>query len=452
MAAETQTMSIALENQEASVSRIHDGELQSNNTGDLINHQSHVQQLKPADGGIAAWKVLFAAFIFEAILWGFPISFGVFQNYYSKHPEFKDNPHITVVGTMASGIPYLGAPFMAIVVRRYPRYRQYMIWTGWSICIIGLLASSFVNSIGALIVTQGILYGTGFLIFYYPIISIINEWWIQRRGMAFGVITSAAGVSGIAMPFIIESLLEKYGHRGTLRAVAVGIAILTGPMIPFVKSRLPPSHTSVATRQDWSFARKPLFFVYSTANIAQGLGFFFPSLFLPSYATSIGLDSRHGALLLASMSFAQVLGQLIFGLLSDKLELNTLLLLSTMIAAVATFTSWGIAHDLAPLIVFALLFGFFAYGFCSLRARMGTAISEEPTAALATFSFFVFCQGFGNILAGPISAALLTNGVNRDRYGLWRYKGMVLFTGACMLLSAASVGLWHWRPRRVMVN
>ena len=27
-------------------------------------------QLKPADGGAAAWKALIAAFMFEAILWG----------------------------------------------------------------------------------------------------------------------------------------------------------------------------------------------------------------------------------------------------------------------------------------------------------------------------------------------------------------------------------------------
>jgi hypothetical protein len=28
------------------------------------------QSLKPVDGGIAAWKVLIAAFVFEALLWG----------------------------------------------------------------------------------------------------------------------------------------------------------------------------------------------------------------------------------------------------------------------------------------------------------------------------------------------------------------------------------------------
>lgn len=292
----------------------------------------------------------------------------------------------------------------------------------------------------------------GFLIFYYPIISFVNEWWILRRGMAFGVITSAAGASGIAMPLIIEVMLKAFGHRTTLRAIAVAMFVLTGPLIPLMRSRLPPSQASTITRTDWSFASKPLFFVYCTANITQGLGFFFPSLFLPSYATSIGLSARQGAMLLALMSFAQMLGQWTFGILSDEVGLNSLIVLSTMIAAVASFTSWGLAHDLAPLVVFALLFGFFAYGFCSMRARMGTAVSEEPTAALATFSIFVCCQGLGNVLAGPISVGLLHGAVRRDGYGIMRYKAMVIFTGACMMLSALSVGTWYIRPRRLLAR
>lgn len=91
---------------------------------------------------------------------GFPISFGVFQNHYSKLPEFGGNLHVTIVGTMASGIPYLCAPFMAVFVRRCQRYRSQMIWLGWPLCIAGLVAGSFVNTIGALIVTQGIMYGS----------------------------------------------------------------------------------------------------------------------------------------------------------------------------------------------------------------------------------------------------------------------------------------------------
>lgn len=267
--------------------------------------------------------------------------------------------------------------------------------------------------------------------------------------MAFGIITSASGASGIAMPLIIEALLNRYDHRTTLRAIAVTMTVLTGPLIPLIRIRLPASQVSAATRTEWSFASNPLFLVYCFANLAQGLGFFFPSLFLPSYATAIGLSPSQGAMLLSVMSAAQVIGQWTFGILSDKVGLNPLVLLSTIVTAVACFTAWGLAHDLATLVAFSILFGFFAYGFSSMRARMGTAVSEEPTAALATFGILTFCQGSGNVLAGPISAGLLSGGVQRDSYGIMRYKALVVFTGCCMLLSALSIGSWYIRPRRL---
>jgi hypothetical protein len=83
--------------------------------------------LPPIDGGFAAWRLLLAAFVFEALLWGFPLSFGVFQDHYSRLPAFKDSPYISVVGTSASGISYLGAPVVIPLIRRWSRYRTQMI-------------------------------------------------------------------------------------------------------------------------------------------------------------------------------------------------------------------------------------------------------------------------------------------------------------------------------------
>ncbi|KAJ5950285.1 uncharacterized protein N7479_008698 [Penicillium vulpinum] len=288
-------------------------ELQEN--AEFIN-----QQLEPTDHGPAAWKLLGTAFVFESLLWGFPLSFGVFQNYYSELPEFAGNPYISVVGTVASGISYLGAPFTAPFIKRFQKYQRQMIWVGWPICIIALISGSFASTLETLILTQGVAYGVGFLIFYYPILNMVNEYWVARRGMAYGLLCSASGVSGAVMPFIMEKLLNKYGYRTTLRAVAVALFVLTGPLIPFLKGRLPVSrYTATATaRSDWSFLRSPLFWVYSGSNVVQGLGYFFPSLYLPSYARSMGMSSTKGALLLALMSVSQVAGQFTFGLLSDR--------------------------------------------------------------------------------------------------------------------------------------
>jgi hypothetical protein len=61
---------------------------------------------------------------------GFPLSFGVFQDYYSTLPEFAGNHYISVVGTIASGFGYLGAPVIMPFIQRYQRWRRQMIWVG----------------------------------------------------------------------------------------------------------------------------------------------------------------------------------------------------------------------------------------------------------------------------------------------------------------------------------
>ncbi|KAH8816590.1 MFS transporter, MCP family, solute carrier family 16, member 10, variant [Xylogone sp. PMI_703] len=403
------------------------------------------QQLPPTDQGLAAWTVLCAAFIFEALLWGFLISFGVFQNYYYQLPQFAKNPYIPVVGTIASGISYLGAPFMVPVVKKYARYQRHMIWVGWITCILSLIAGSFVTTLPGLIVTQGVMYGLGVIIFYSPMLSMLSEWWVARRGMAFGVVCSATGFTGVAMPFIVEKLLSQYGYPTTLRAIAIALIILTGPLLPFFKGRLPPPNGSdPSEKTDWSFLRKTQFWVYSISNLLQGFGYFFPQLFLPSYATSIRLSSVQGAMLLAIMSVTQVMGQMIFGYLSDhRLSLDLLIMGSTIISGVAAVTLWGLARSLAPLIFFALIYGFFGAGYVSLWSRMGTAVTQQQAAAFMTFSLFSFGKGLGNVLAGPISAGLLSHSIVDRSYGMTKYQGVIVFMGICMLSSAAIVGAWH---------
>ena len=183
---------------------------------------------------------------------------------------------------------------------------------------MSLIAGSFATRIETLILTQGVLYGIGELVLYYPVISMLNEWFVQKRWLAYGILCCATGVTGIAMPFIIELLLKNYGYSITLRAISIGLVVLTGPMLPLLKGRLPASQQSAAQKTDRSFLRKPLFFLYTTSNLCQAIGYFFPSLYLPSYASSLGLSPATGALLLALFSMAQVGGQLTFGFLSDN--------------------------------------------------------------------------------------------------------------------------------------
>ncbi|CAO2647664.1 Nn.00g085860.m01.CDS01 [Neocucurbitaria sp. VM-36] len=431
------TLSVEPETSAPPLERSEDLEL---NTGTGTIFPDQVSTSPPVDGGLAAWRLLLAAFVFEALLWGFPLSFGVFQEYYSRLPAFKDEPYISIVGTTASGISYLGAPFAIPFIRRWSTYRTHMILVGWPLCIVGLIAGSFADRLSTLILTQGVMYGTGFIIFYYPILSMVDEFWVKRRGMAYGLLCSASGASGAVTPLLLQVLLRKYGYRTTLRSVAVMLMVVTGPLIPLLKGRA-GLQQNTSPRTDWSFYKKRLFWIYTVSNLLMGMGFFFPSLYLPSYASSLGLSGSQGGLLLAIMSVSQVAGQFTFGFLSDKtLSLNALIIVSSLVAAVATLSMWGLARSLLPLIFFALLYGFFGAGYTAMWARMVTAISKEPSASQAMFGLFCFGKGIGNVLAGPISAGLLRGSGNTGGYGNGIYKAIVIFTGVCLLLSAGSLG------------
>lgn len=48
---------------------------------------------------------------------------------------------------------------MAPLVKRYPAYQRHLVWLGWTICLLALVAGSFADTIGGLIATQGVMYG-----------------------------------------------------------------------------------------------------------------------------------------------------------------------------------------------------------------------------------------------------------------------------------------------------
>jgi cyanate permease len=248
------------------------------------------------------------------------------------------------------------------------------------------------------------------------------------------------------MPFIIEVLLNRYEYQITLRACALAMVILTVPFLPALKGRLPPAEQSHMARVNWSFLKKQRFWVYTLSTLIQGLGFFFPSLYLPSYATAIGLDATQGVLLLAVMSISQVLGQFVFGYLSDKrfhISVSTLATICSLMSTIAVLWLWGTAKSLGTLLGFSIVYGFFAYAFSTMRIAMGIAVSDDPSSTVVTYAMLVFIQGIRNLLADPISANLLTKRIKVEEYGVEKYEKLVVFTGVCMVGSAFVIVFWH---------
>lgn len=89
---------------------------------------------------------------------------------------------------MAQGIPFIGAPVATSLTTRYMKQRQLMIYLGLIIDCLALISASFAKRVWHIIITQGVLYGLGFLLLYYPLLSLLNEWFVDNRGLAYGLL------------------------------------------------------------------------------------------------------------------------------------------------------------------------------------------------------------------------------------------------------------------------
>lgn len=73
-----------------------------------------------------------------------------------------------------------------------------------------------------------------------------------------------------------------------------------------------------------------------------------------------------------------------------------------------------------------------------MRVAMGRVVSDDQTNVFALFSLFVFLQGVGNILV-TLSDALISGPAVQERFGVAKYSGIVLLTGASSLPKLFSV-------------
>ena len=89
----------------------------------------------------------------------------------------------------------------------------------------------------------------------------------------------------------------------------------------------------------------------------QGLSYFPVSLYIPSYAASLGYSSLNGTLALAAFNLAAVVGQVLVGYYCDRGSYTTAMLISSILSAIFAFVLWGFAHSMALIYVFAVLFG-----------------------------------------------------------------------------------------------
>ena len=177
---------------------------------------------------------------------------------------------------------YLGAPVAYGALRSYPYHRKACMVTGLVISVLSLIGASFANTTSQLIATQGVLYALGGLINYFPAFLYLDEWFVDRKGFAFGVAIAGGGVAGTVVPLTLGWILSTWGFRTALRTWTAVSFVLTTLSIFALKPRIPMRHAERRPqRVTFGFLRSSAFWILQSGNIIQSLGYFMPTLYLP---------------------------------------------------------------------------------------------------------------------------------------------------------------------------
>ncbi|KAK2025786.1 major facilitator superfamily transporter [Colletotrichum zoysiae] len=405
--------------------------------------------LPPVDGGKRAWLFLAACFAVEMLVWGFPFAFGVFQNHYSTNPPFAGQPNIAVIGTCAMGIMYLSGPIVIGLLRLFPRESRHAPILGLVVMCAALAASSFSRTVTHLIVTQGVLYAVGGAVAYCPCILYIDQWFVRRKGFAYGIMWSGTGLAGVVLPLLMEYLLGRVGFRTTLRLWSGLLFALTAPLAFFIKPRLPASQVTHARPfSNLSFMLCRPFALYQVANVAEALGFFLPGIYLPSYAQSaLGASPYASALTILLVNVASVFGCVAMGSLVDRFSAPSCLMLASAGATAGTFLAWGFSSNLGVLYVFCVVYGLFAGAYTSAWPGIMKVVVEHERERergvdpSMVFGMLAAGRGVGNVISGPLSEALIKGAPWKGEAGFGYGSGygtLIVFTGVTALMGGAS--------------
>ncbi|KAF7191696.1 MFS transporter asaE [Pseudocercospora fuligena] len=404
----------------------------------------NAQSLPPVDGGWQAWTFLSACFALEAIAWGLPFSFGIFQTHYQANSLFNTSTSsLAAIGTTTIGVSYFSSPFVGIFLQTFPRTRRPCMLVGLTIMCTALIGASNSSTTSLLILTQGALYGLGTILLYYPSNLFLDEWFVARKGLAYGIMFAGTGFAGVIVPFILEWLLNTYSFRTTLRIWTIVTFILTLPCINFIRPRLPPSTSSALRPRDLLFVRNKIFWLFQFGNTIQSLGVFIPSLWMPTFALSINLPSYAGPLSLAFYNGAYSIGNICGGHLTDKFHVSTVIGISTLGAMLGTFVFWGLAQGQAMLYIFAILWGscsgIFNIAWTGCARVVGRKTSPNGVIDTGIYiGIMAAGKGIGGVVSGPLSEKLLEIGWRSSAdfvYGSM-FAPLVIFCG----ISAAFGG------------
>ena len=322
------------------------------------------------------------------------------------------------------------SPIQAWLVDRFgPRL---LISVGCALSGLSWVLSSYVESLGALYFTYGIIGGFGTGIVYVGIIGHMVRWFPDRRGFAAGIAAAGYGAGAILTSFPIADMIPAAGYARTLFVwgwvqLAVGVIVSQAFRVPpagWQPAALPGLAAKQVERQSRrSFSapemlRTPLFWLlFIMMSMMATSGLMVVSQVGP-FAADFGVKDTL-VLGLAALPLSLTLSRAtngltrpFFGWVSDHIGRENTMFIAFALEAVAIFLLLVFARNAA---VFVVLTGLVFFGWGEIFSLFPSTLTDlfGTRNATTNYGFLYIAQGVGSVLGGPVAAYI------REATGNW---------------------------------
>ncbi|KAJ2764584.1 hypothetical protein IWQ57_005113, partial [Coemansia nantahalensis] len=336
---------------------------------------------------------------------------------------------VVLIGTLMSGFAALGSLGAGIAADVLGL--RICAGAGTVVLCLGLLASSFIDRLWALCLTQGVVCGVGIALMAMPAYVAPAQWFDRHRALSTGVAVAGTGLGVVALTPAYESLLRARGMAVCLYVQAVltlvlGLAASLG-LRPRVSLRSPAAMRWRQTLRD------PRVLVLMATALLAAAARFAQAVCLPAIAWAAGVrDDATNVLYVVGA--ALLAGMVAGGAVADKTGYIAAVGLSELVLGVFTLALFTPAKAVAPVYAFAVVFGL-ATG--ALAAVLPPAIAQMlGSRRLATATGLVLAAAAPALLATTPAAVKLTRLLADGRSVAW----FCAISGA-LSLAAGALGM-----------
>jgi MFS family permease len=282
--------------------------------------------------------------------------------------------------------------------------------------------------------------------------SCISNWFVKKRGRAFGLYTGGFGLSGLIVP-VMALLFEHFGWRAALICIGVGVWIIGLPLALVLRHRpetygLHPDGETIAVQLQSGSAiiegytatqtlRHPSFwllcsaFMLSMASLNAITIFLIPYLTDPIEQQGLGIPDGIAATAITALTLSSLFGRFGFSTLGDYYDRRRILIGLVLLQATG-LSVLALTREAWTLIAFFALFG----------PSYGGVVAMQPAILADYFGrrSIGMVQGFsmGVMTLGGVLTPLLI-GALRDATG--GYNAPFLAVAAIALVAAPLLAL-----------